>query len=242
MGILNVFKPKKNLSGMKVWLSGAIPEKEAWRNPLTDRDVLEFVAYFSALIFQRGGTIVHGCHPLFTPVLAEQSKRFAGSKAQLQLYVSEMWGKSDFEKYEVHANITEVASFENSKDTDNPQYRNKSLTLLRNEMGSKVDCIVSIGGRVYENSQNNAGIIEEVGIAVSNGLPCYNLGGYGGAASKVKLQKKDNIFLSNQEMKYLMETEELSILPSVVVKYISRDAINISFFNIVRRLLKKVRS
>lgn len=232
----------KTLKPLKIWLSGAIPENEYWNHSLVDRDILEFVSFFSSLIFQKGGQIVHGSHPLFTPILVEQAKRFAHNKNQLQLCVSSMWGRADIEKYSKHASILEVDSYQGSKNFDDPHLRNKSLSLLRNEMAHRSNCIVSIGGKLHPGTQISPGVTEEIEIAKYFNLPCYVLGGYGGASSEVQISSNDNKFLSKEEVTYLMENREVSFLPSRIVGLLSRDSKKIAFNNFIRKVLKSFKS
>lgn len=234
MNINKKFQIKK-LRPLNIWLSGAIPEIEAWKHPLVDRDILEFVSFFSSLVFKKGGRLIHGCHPLFTPVIVEQAKRFSTSQDQLQLCVSNMWGTKEIEQYADHARIHVVPSFQNSKDFNDPIARNKSLTMLRMEIVRKSNCIVSIGGKLHAGSQIAAGVPEEVNLAKKFRLPCYNLGGFGGAASEAQVNKADNYYLSNEEYLYLTESTEVSFLPSNLARLLGRDATKIALNN---KLLK----
>src|SRR4051812_47783533 len=77
-----------DLTGVRVWLSGAVPEPEAeaLRRPTSDPSVsvsagsaaeegiVRFVQAFSGLLFRYGGALIHGCHPSFTPILLEQAR------------------------------------------------------------------------------------------------------------------------------------------------------------------------
>ena len=59
-----------SLEQYEVGLSGAVPDRNDWSEPATDRGILEFVALFSGLVFKYGGRIVHGSHPTFTPLFS----------------------------------------------------------------------------------------------------------------------------------------------------------------------------
>lgn len=218
---------KTSLAGVSVWLSGAIPEKEHWIHPLIDYDIMEFVSVFSALIFKNGGTIVHGSHPLFTPILAEQAKKFASSKHQCNLFVSSLWGTADLNKYAEWATITEVKKF-CGQVSDDGDLRNKSLNLLRHEMAKASNCTVSIGGKRHLETKFVPGVQEEYGMAKEYGIPCYNIGGFGGVAEDIHVDESDNPLLSRDEILYLKHSPEISFLPSKLITLMRRDYLAIS--------------
>src|SRR6185503_12200846 len=84
-----------SLTGVRVWLSGSLPEVGI----PTDKeraDILEFVSRFSAKVFQLGGHIIHGSHPSFTPTLLANASAYqmsGGKKDSLILAVSRFWSK-----------------------------------------------------------------------------------------------------------------------------------------------------
>jgi hypothetical protein len=124
---------------------------ESWI--VIDQDILEFISYFSSIVFQKGGIVIHGSHPLFTPVIVEQARKFAKGNTQLKLYVSAMWGSEEIKKYSPYAEIIEIPSYKNSNNPDDYLASNQSLKLLRNKMGGESNSILSIGGRLYPGSQ-----------------------------------------------------------------------------------------
>lgn len=63
---------------------------------------------------------------------------------------------------------------------DNP--RDESLTLLRQWMSARCDAFVAVGGRWWKEVASRAGVPIEAGLAIDRGLPCFLLGGLGGAA------------------------------------------------------------
>lgn len=234
----NLFTPKKNLSKLKIWLSGAIPEQKHWMHPLIDRDILEFVSFFSAIVFQKGGTIVHGSHPVFTPILVKQSERFAKNKSQLQLYVSSLWGDAGIKKNKDFCEINLVESYMSSKDVTNPVIRNKSLTSLRETLGMHSHCIVSIGGKKHIESDFIAGVSEEILTAKRLRLPCYNIASFGGDSETVDV---DNPFLSTEEATKLEHSDGVSFLISSLVYFLARDRFKIQFFATIYKLLGKIK-
>ena len=84
-----------SLSGARIWLSGAIPETEG-TTEVQRAAILDFVRQFARRVFERGGHIVHGSHPSFTPVLLDEAQRYqqqGGHKDRLVLAVSRLWSK-----------------------------------------------------------------------------------------------------------------------------------------------------
>lgn len=235
------FRHKKNLKSIKVWLSGAIPENEYWPHPLIDQDILEFVSYFSAMIFAKGGTIIHGSHPLFTPVIAEQAKEFAQNKSQLKLYVSAMWGQEDIKKHDAYSTIIEIPSYQNSKDQNDPIVRNNSLRILREKMIYDTNCILSIGGKLHPNTQIKPGIPEELTMAEKRRIPSYVIGGFGGASKMAGQENFANPFLSDKEKEKILTTNSISFLPSTIVSLLERDRIKISLYRTVNKILRNQR-
>jgi uncharacterized protein len=170
------------LKGVRVWLSGSLPEREG----STEKEraqILEFVSQFSSKVFQLGGHIIHGSHPTFTPTLLERAvdyQKSGGKKDSLTLVVSRLWSKdpqtvsiSDWRKnclvYE-----TPEASGENARDD--------SLTIMRSWLAARCDAIVVIGGKWWQAVGGRAGLPVEVSLASERGIACFLLGGLGGAA------------------------------------------------------------
>ena len=82
-----------NLDGVRIWLSGSIPDdmEEAEK-----ARIRRFVRAFAAEVFRRGGRIVHGSHPSVRDELlgvAREYKDATGRKAGLVLAVSRHYSK-----------------------------------------------------------------------------------------------------------------------------------------------------
>lgn len=202
------FFNKTPLAGARIWLSGAIPEREV----LSDKQynaILTFIRSFAARIFQQGGHIVHGSHPSFTPILLEEAEKYqniGGRKDCLILVVSRYWSK-DSEKVPV-AEWSRTAIVYETPEVAGENAREESLKLLRKWMVSRCDAIVVAGGRWWQNIGDQAGVPLELRFAVERGLPCFLLGGFGGAAQnyvenhpEVLKQLKNGLDLNaNQEL------------------------------------------
>jgi hypothetical protein len=237
-----IFKPKKNLQHLNLWISGAIPEQHSWPHPLIDQDIIEFISYLSSMIFQKGGIIIHGSHPLFTPIIVEQAKKFADNKSQLKLFVSEMWGKEEINKHSSYAEITETLSYLNSQDFEDLNARNESLKTLRHEMAKKSNCILSIGGKLHSGSQIIPGVIEELDIAERARIPAYVLAAFGGAAQKVGAKCFKNPFLSANDKKLILASQSINFLPSEIVSLLERDRNKIYLYGIINKLIYNFKS
>jgi len=176
------FLNPESLAGARIWLSGAVPEAEGSTEDQRTA-IIDFVRQFSSLVFQRGGHIIHGSHPSFTPTLLKEAQYHqtkGGSKDSLVLAVSRFWskdpGNAPVDEWRKAAIVYETP------EASGPRARDESLELLRKWMVSRCDAIVVVGGKWWQAVSGRAGIPLELGLAVERGLPCFLLGGLGGAA------------------------------------------------------------
>ena len=174
--------PSPSLAGARIWLSGAVPETEGTTEPQRAA-ITDFVRRFSRRVFERGGHIVHGSHPSFTPILLEEAKRYqdkGGHKDCLVLAVSRFWSKDP-----KHVPVDEwrklVLVYE-TPEVSGERSREESLAMLRKWMASRCDAIVVVGGKWWQAVAGRAGVPLELGLAMQRGIPCFLLGGFGGAA------------------------------------------------------------
>lgn len=187
--------PSIDLTGLRIWLSGAVPESEAenpsieepietWKGSRLDYGILGFVQEFSSLVFKLGGEIIHGCHPSFTPILLQQARKFQvgenkGRKLRLAVsnYFRSESSANDWERWQLDADLEIIpeTSFDESQ-------RDPSLTLLRERMASQCNAFVAIGGLWWAGVPGRAGIPKEFELAKSKQVPCFILGGFGGAS------------------------------------------------------------
>ncbi len=169
------------LHGVRIWLSGAVPPdaSEQHRNA-----ILEFIERFAATVFQAGGHILHGSHPSFTPILlAEAKKHFinGGRKDCLTLAVSKLWSK-DTNLVPVQ-NWRETCMVYETPEATGAAARDESLRILREWMSARCDAFVAVGGMWWREVAGRSGVPLEAGLAIDRGVPCFLLGGLGGAAS-----------------------------------------------------------
>ena len=167
-------------AGARVWLSGAIPAEatEAQR-----ASMLEFVRRFAAAVFRGGGYILHGSHPSLTPTLLQvvaQHVSQGGRRDCLILAVSKFWSK-DPANAPVHR-WREMCLVHETPEAVGDQARDESLGILRRYMAERCDAFVAVGGLWWRDVAGRAGVPLEAGLAIERGLPCFLLGGLGGAA------------------------------------------------------------
>lgn len=168
------------LQGVRVWLSGAVPSDAS---DVQRESITAFVQQFAAAVFRGGGHILHGSHPSFTPTLLQEADRYVaggGRKDCLTLAVSRFWSKNmdavPIQSWRQHCLVYETpeASGDNARD--------ESLALLRQWMAARCDAFVAVGGLWWQEVAGRAGVPLEAGLAIDRGLPCFLLGGLGGAA------------------------------------------------------------
>jgi patatin-like phospholipase/acyl hydrolase len=170
------------LAGARIWLSGAVPEADS-PTDASRNAIIEFVRRFARRVFARGGHIVHGSHPSFTPVLLEEAQSHqaqGGRKDCLILAVSRYWSKDP--KSVPADEWRKIAMVYETPEATGEQGRDESLAILRQWMASRADAIVVVGGKWWQAVAGRAGVPLELGFAIERGLPCFLLGGLGGAA------------------------------------------------------------
>lgn len=166
------------LAGARIWLSGSVPEDHG----ASTVQVVNFVRRFARLVFERGGYIIHGSHPSFTPLLLEEAKIFqdqGGHRDCLTLAVSRYWSKNlqdDIGQWR------RVALVYETPESTGDSARDESVALLRKWMTSRCDAVVLVGGKWWQPAGQRAGVPLELELAIERGIPSFLLGGLGGAA------------------------------------------------------------
>ena len=195
--------PPLPLSGLRVGISGAIPEREHWGSVVDlDRIIQSFVSQLSGFVMEYGGAIVHGSHPGLTAVIAEQAReqqqRNSGNEGRavvepaapspLTLVASQLWGEfpevTERAARRAGAQVILTPRVGNGDSTD-PRTRNDSLTGMRVVMADQVDVLVTIGGKLHRDTGFNPGVLEELAITRWNGIPCFVVAGFGGLVGEL---------------------------------------------------------
>lgn len=170
-----------SLHGVRIWLSGAVPPEF---NDQQRAALVEFVRIFAETVFRAGGHILHGSHPSFTPILLSEAKKYlsnGGRKDCLTLAVSKLWSK-DTNTVPVQA-WREVCMVYETPEQTGDNARDESLQVLRRWMSAQCDAFVAVGGMWWKEIAGRAGVPLEAGLAFDRGVPCFLLGGLGGAAN-----------------------------------------------------------
>ncbi|MDB6112880.1 MAG: hypothetical protein JWR69_4630 [Pedosphaera sp.] len=179
-----------SLSGLAVGFSGAVPERKYWTEVAQDRGILEFVALLSGLVLKYGGSVVHGAHPTFTPVILRQAQQQAPSRKNkaVTICMSQLWAKLlpayDRERFERESEFV-VVSQVGEGDSNDSTVRNASLSAMRRTLVNRMNVLVAVGGMRHEGTGLTPGVAEEVELARQRGIACFVVGGLGGEAAKV---------------------------------------------------------
>lgn len=169
------------LHGVRVWLAGAVPSDATEAQKMS---VVTFVREFAAEVFRNGGHILHGSHPsLVGPLIAEAKEHVSkgGRKDCLTLAVSKYWSK-DKASVPIQEWRQTCTVYETAEATGGTSPRDDSLQILREWMADRCDAFVAVGGQWWQQIVGRAGVPIEAGLAMQRGLPCFLLGGLGGAA------------------------------------------------------------
>ncbi len=168
------------LHGVRVWLSSAVPNEAT---PEQKQSILRFVREFAELVFRADGHIIHGSHPSITPTLLAAAKAHVergGRKDCLTLAVSRYWSK-DPASVPV-SEWRETCLVYETEEASGEGALLKSLEILRHWMSERCDAFVAAGGMWWNEMPGRAGVPLEAGLAMERGIPCFVLGGLGGAA------------------------------------------------------------
>jgi patatin-like phospholipase/acyl hydrolase len=177
-----------SLEGVRIWLSGSIPDDAA---PEEAQRIRDFVSAFAKEVFRRNGRLVHGSHPTIRDTLLNAAREYqaaTGQKAGLVLVVSrffskepaknginlEEWNAVCAEKViETREAVANLATGEISRE--------RCLQILRGILVEQCNTIVAVGGKWWKLAAATAGVPQEINLARENHLPLFLLGGLGGA-------------------------------------------------------------
>lgn len=186
-----------NLSGLRIGLSGAVPDQAEWGARALDWEILKFVSTFADAVFRYGGRLVHGCHPSFTPRILGLAEPYKGTRSSplVTFVMSELWSGEHLgsqlrqERYQGLVELIEVdrvvppgASGDSASD---PLVRNASLTAMRQRLIAEMDVLAVIGGKRWAGTALRPGTLEELELALARKIPTFLLGGFGGMAEEL---------------------------------------------------------
>lgn len=216
-------------------LSGALPEpEEMTQHQASDFDIKQVVEQIARVVFQRGGRIVYGSHPTFTPIVrgvAEQWQPPASSAAipdeqkAVRMFVGRRYfdSQQDWDDYlarhQHYASVVAVGTTSTDRET--------ALEALRKGFIGEADALVCIGGKLHRDDGQKPGVEEEFQIARGLGKPVYLLGGFGGKTFEIFQDlARSHTDLSNELRNGLSDAENRELGESNrvwhVVKIIAR--------------------
>jgi len=219
-----------SLAGARIWLSGSVPEDEGMSDTQRTR-ILSFVETFAQLVFERGGYLIHGSHPTFTePLLyaAHVHEKQGGQKDRLILAVSRHWTKNPEDNRPTA--WRETATVHETPEVlgrDEYETEEKSKVLLRHWMADRCDAVVVVGGKWWKSVGGRAGVPLELELALQRGLPCFLLGGLGGAARDYVAQHPEVLArlkngLDIEANREICTKEDVASLTQEVIKCLER--------------------
>lgn len=212
------------LQGVRVWLSASVPEDISSE----DKDnILGFVKKFASDVFRNGGHIIHGSHPSITPTLLSEAEKYHSITNRsdcLILVVSRLWSKD--QAAELQEQRKKCVVYE-TPEANKGDIRDESLKILRHWMGERADAFVAVGGKLWSHIPDYAGIPIEINEAVRRGLPCFLLGGLGGAVTDF-INKHSHLMhalrngLDDETNKCFVARKNIDELPGIICQQLGR--------------------
>jgi len=215
-----------SISGVRIWLSGAIPNDASPEQATRLRD---FAKALAKLAFREGAQILHGFHPSITPTLLEAApdyKRASDRSAMLSLFVSTYFRDPQTSGYGGRTVVELERDCELHQIPRAPD-RERSLAELRGALASHADVMIAFGGEWWEKDRSKAGVPAEFLLAIARGIPVFLVGGLGGAAGGYLAQHPEILKhlrngLDLQANEALAENDDIGDLAGRLIDQISR--------------------
>ncbi len=173
--------PASNLSSPTLLLLGAFSAA-----PDAQGEIINAVRSVCAGWMRRGGSVVFGGHPTFTPLVIETAELLLGESPGDRVHVFQS-------AFYVDDTVAEALA-RRCKVTLTPAIADKeqSLTSMRKGMVAAAAAgravVVAIGGRTSEGGAHTPGIDEEIKLARRRDLPVVLLGAPGGRSAELAVQ------------------------------------------------------
>lgn len=193
----------RTLAGMKVGLSGAMPDPvELEKNKWSESDIRMAVHFVVEAVVRRGGQIVHGNHPTYINLVrtAVSGLRACGMKFDAKPvkifvvapFVTEKEGSDLEAQHSDYAEVEFVGPFftEGWPKNDIDAQRTSWLQAMREKMAHRIDALVCIGGRGARPDVPRPGVQVEATLTALAGKPFFlaaNLGGYTNSLKNSKI-------------------------------------------------------
>ena len=157
-------------------LLGAFPAE-----PESHAAVIAAVAALARSWLARGGALVFGSHPTFTPLVAEAARAVlpAGARGRIRAFRSGHFAEPAFAP-----DLGEAMAIEEIPGSEDLE---SSLTAMRRQMirAENADVAVIVGGRTTEHGTHTPGLEEELALAGAAGIPVVVLASPGGQAAVI---------------------------------------------------------
>jgi hypothetical protein len=187
------------LAGFRVGLSGAIPDRqELEEHGWSELDIRTAVAYVVEAVLQRGGEIVHGNHPTYTPLIRamarqELGRSERGGRKQVRMYVVGPYVK-DVEVAQLCAEHSDYADIELVGPWDREDLgeaecavgRKEWLRKMRQRMSTYADVLVCIGGKGIRPDVPTPGVLAEAMLMGEREKPVLLAAAIGGFAQSAR--------------------------------------------------------
>lgn len=197
-------------SGRRMLLLGAFPEGSDSQEPLK-RAVHQIAGEW----LRRGGHLVFGGHPTFTPLILDLGKRIlmADARERITVYQSRWWITESMAEA-----LKELATIRLVDAKCTPL---SSLSAMRQRLVNdepRADLVVAIGGRTEEKGTHSPGIDDEIGMVESLGLPVYLVGAGGGRSAELAAQRdlRDHGRLTVEQTRIVCESDDFVEIASIL--------------------------
>ena len=188
---------KPVLAGMKVVLSGAMPDRDDLEsNGWNELAIRMAVSQFVEAIILRRGRIIHGNHPTYLPLVAAAVRSQAQGKLlphPVKMYVVGPWVTAEGadklkRENEDYAHLEFIGPFDSPTwDEDIRQtQKNTWLQVMREKMAAEGDALICIGGRGIRPEVLRPGVEVEAALMRLAHKPVFVAAGFGGFAGRIR--------------------------------------------------------
>jgi hypothetical protein len=167
-----------DLQGTWVSLSGSVPTLQELRAHKWDE--LQFrwmIKNLATALLESGVGIIHGCHPSYTPLVAEAASKMPGSSCQVRMLTIRSFYPTD-DDWNRFVQKHSYAQVEPIGHANTPLQ--DALAELATGLSEPGQGFVCVGGRVESLRARKAQVEDEVDEALAHQCPIYLLGGCGG--------------------------------------------------------------
>jgi hypothetical protein len=226
------------LAGFRVGLSGAMPDRqELEEHGWSELDIRTAVAYVVEAVLRRGGEIVHGNHPTYTPLIQAMARQEfgrseRGGRKQVRMYVVGPYVK-DIEVAQLCAEHSDYADIEfvgpwdqeDLGDAERAVGRKEWLRKMRQRMSTYADVLVCIGGKGIRPDVPIPGVLAEAMLMGKREKPVLlaaAIGGFAQSARELLPKRRWDNGLSGEENKRLESAGDPSEVTELIIQGLER--------------------